>query len=108
MKFGIIVVLALFATAFAAHFLLADPGYVIINFRGYTVEMSVPVLIGIVLVLVFAIWVIRKIVLAPRRLGEAREGAVPGGPGLVVLKAQQRLQDAMGIAMVAAVSAVAK
>ena len=71
MKFGIIVVLVLFATAFAAHFLLADPGYVIINFRGYTVEMSVPVLLGIALVLVFAIWLIRKIVLAPRRLGEA-------------------------------------
>ena len=71
MKFGIIVVLALFASAFAAHFLLADPGYVIINFRGYIVEMSVPVLLGIAVVLVFAVWLIRKIVLAPRRLGEA-------------------------------------
>ena len=71
MKFGIIVVLVLFATAFAAHFLLADPGYVVINFRGYTVEMSVPVLLAIALLLVFAVWLIRKIVLAPRRLGEA-------------------------------------
>jgi HemY protein len=70
-KFGIIVVLVLFASAFAAHFLLADPGYVIINFRGYTVEMSVPVLLGIAVLLVFTIWLIRKIVLAPRRLGEA-------------------------------------
>ncbi len=49
MIFGIIVVLALFASAFAAHFLLADPGYVIINFRDYVV----------------------KVVLAPKRLGEA-------------------------------------
>ena len=71
MKFGIIVVLVLFASAFAAHFLLADPGYVIINFRGYTVEMSVPVLLGIAVLLVVTIWLIRKIVLAPRRLGEA-------------------------------------
>ncbi len=71
MKFGIIVVLALFASAFAAHFLLADPGYVIINFRGYIIEMSVPVLLGIAVVLVFAVWLIRKIILAPRRLGEA-------------------------------------
>ncbi|MBT8087434.1 MAG: heme biosynthesis protein HemY [Gammaproteobacteria bacterium] len=71
MKFGIIVVIALFASAFAAHFLLADPGYVVINFRGYTVEMSVPVLLGIAVLLVFAIWLIRKIVLAPRKLGEA-------------------------------------
>ena len=73
MKFGVIVVLALFASAFAAHFLLADPGYVIINFRGYTVEMSVPVLIGIAVVLLLAIWLIRKVILAPRRLGEAAE-----------------------------------
>lgn len=71
MKFGIIVVLALFASAFAAHFLLADPGYVIINFRGYVVEMSVPVLIGFAVFLLFAVWAIRKIALAPRRLGEA-------------------------------------
>ena len=71
MKFGIIVVLALFASAFAAHFLLADPGYVIINFRGYVIEMSVPVLLGLAVALVLAVWLIRKIVLAPRRLGEA-------------------------------------
>jgi HemY protein len=71
MKFGIIVLVALFASAFAAHFLLADPGYVIINFRGYVVEMSVPVLVGIAFVLLLAIWLIRKIFLAPRRLGEA-------------------------------------
>ena len=71
MIFGIIVLVALFASAFAAHFLLADPGYVIINFRGYMVEMSVPVLLGIALLLFFAVWAIRKIVLAPRRLGEA-------------------------------------
>lgn len=71
MKFGVIVVLVLFASAFAAHFLLADPGYVMINFRGYVVEMSVPVLIGLTVLLLFALWVIRKVYLAPRRLGEA-------------------------------------
>ncbi len=71
MKFGVIVLIALFVSAFAAHFLLADPGYVIINFRGYVVEMSVPVLIGLAFLLLLAIWLIRKIFLAPRRLGEA-------------------------------------
>ena len=71
MKFGIIVVVALIASAFVTYFLLADPGYVIINFRGYVIEMNVPVLIGIAALLVFAAWLIRKIVLAPRRLGEA-------------------------------------
>jgi len=70
-KIGIIVVLALFASAFAAHFLLSDPGYVVINFRGYLVEMSVPVLLLLTTALFGFIWVVRKIVLAPRRIGEA-------------------------------------
>ncbi len=71
MKFGIIVVVVLFVSAFGAHFLLADPGYVVINFRGYVIEMSVPVLVGLVIVLLLAVWLIRKIIVAPRRLGEA-------------------------------------
>ncbi len=71
MKFGIIVVVVLIASALGAHFLLADPGYVVINFRGYLVEMSVPVLVLLAAALVFAAWLIRKIIVAPRRLGEA-------------------------------------
>ncbi len=71
MKFGIIVVFALFASAFAAHFLLSDPGYVVINFRGYLVEMSVPVLVLLTATLFAMIWLIRKIIIAPRRIGEA-------------------------------------
>ena len=49
MKLGLIVVVAIVASAFAAHFLLEDPGYVVINFKGYLVEMSVPVLLGLFL-----------------------------------------------------------
>ena len=71
MKFSIIVVIATLVFAFAAHFLLQDPGYVAINFRGYLVEMSVPVLLGIAIVLVVAAWAIRKIIIAPRLIGEA-------------------------------------
>jgi len=70
-KFGIIVVVALILSSFAAHFLLADPGYVVISFRGYLVEMSVPVLAGLAVALVLSVWLIRKIIVAPRRLGEA-------------------------------------
>jgi len=70
-KFGIIVVVVLFISAFGAHFLLADPGYVVINFRGYVIEMSVPVLAGLAVALVLAVWLIRKLIVAPRRLGEA-------------------------------------
>jgi len=69
-KFGIIVVVVLIGSAFGAHFLLTDPGYVVINFRGYVVEMSVPVLALLAAALVLAAWVIRKIIVAPRRLGE--------------------------------------
>ena len=71
MKFSIIVVVATLLFAFAGHFLLEDPGYVAINFRGYLVEMSVPVLLGIAVALIFAVWAIRKLVIAPRLIGEA-------------------------------------
>ena len=71
MKFGAIVIAALILSAVAAHFLLGDPGYVAINFRGYLIEMSVPVLVGLTALLVLALWLIRRIVQAPRRLGEA-------------------------------------
>ena len=71
MKLGIIVVLALFASAFAAHFLLSDPGYVAINFRGYFIEMSVPVLVLLTAALFGTIWLLRKIIIAPRRIGQA-------------------------------------
>ena len=71
MKFSIVVVIATLIFAFAAHFLLEDPGYVAINFRDYLVEMSVPVLLGIFVSLVFAVWAIRKVIIAPRLIGEA-------------------------------------
>jgi HemY protein len=71
MKFGAIVVFALILSAVAAHFLLGDPGYVAINFRGYLIEMSVPVLIGVLVLLAITLWAVRRIIQAPRRLGEA-------------------------------------
>ncbi|MDH3613583.1 MAG: heme biosynthesis protein HemY [Gammaproteobacteria bacterium] len=71
MKLGAIVVVALILSAIAAHFLLGDPGYVAINFRGYLIEMSVPVLLSIAVLLVITVWLVRRIVQAPRRFGEA-------------------------------------
>ena len=79
MKIGIIVVLALFASAFGAHFLLSDPGYVVINFRGYVVEMSVPVLVLLTAALFGFIWLARKIIIAPRRIGEVASLFVDSG-----------------------------
>lgn len=73
MRLGVAIVLAVLVGAFAAHFLLADRGYVLVNFRGYVIEMSVP---GLVLVLAFAYLVVRAIAAAvalPRRWRAARE-----------------------------------
>jgi len=70
-KVGIIVVLALFGSTFAAHFLLSDPGSVVIDFHNYRVEMSVPVLALLTAALFGAIWLIRKVIIAPRRIGQA-------------------------------------
>lgn len=70
MKFGLLVVIAVIASAFAASFLLEDPGYVVIQFRGYLVEMSVPALTGVLVLLFFLGWTIVKLLRVPRKLGE--------------------------------------
>jgi HemY protein len=73
MRLGVAVVLAVLVGAFAAHFLLADRGYVLVNFRGYVIEMSVP---GLVLVLALAYALVRALVAvsrAPQRWRAARE-----------------------------------
>ncbi len=82
MKFGVIVVVALIISAFAAHFLLGDPGYVAISFRGYLIEMSVPVLLAMAVTLVILIWLIRRLIQAPRRLGEAAARYRSGRSGM--------------------------
>ena len=71
MKLGLLVIIALVVSAFAANLLLADPGYVVINFRGYLIEMSVPVLLALLVLTIVAAWLILKFFRTPRRLGEA-------------------------------------
>ncbi len=71
MKFGLIVVIALVVSAFAAHFLLQDPGYVVINFRSYLIEMSVPVLLAIIFLIIIGVWLMVKVFRAPKKLGQA-------------------------------------
>lgn len=71
MKFGLIVVAVAIVSAIGAQALLADPGYVAISVRGYLFEMSVPVLVGAVVVLIVSLWLLRQVWLAPRRLGQA-------------------------------------
>ncbi len=71
MRFGLWVVLTLVLGALAAHLLLTDPGYVVINVRGYVVEMSVPILLGLLLLTIAAVWLAWQLLKAPRKLGEA-------------------------------------
>ena len=72
MRVGVAALLAIVLGAFAAHFVLADRGYVLVNFRGYVIEMSVP---GLVIVLVACYLLVRALVAvadAPRRWRAAR------------------------------------
>ena len=71
MRLGIITVVVLLLSAFGVHFLLADPGSVAIVFRGQLVQMSVPVFVALAIALVLALWLLHKVIMAPRRLGEA-------------------------------------
>lgn len=71
MKFGLVVILTLIVSAIGANYLLQDPGYVVINFRGYIVEMSVPVLAALIVGLLVSIWIVVQVFRAPRKLGEA-------------------------------------
>ena len=71
MKFGLLVIIALVISALAANLLLADPGYVVISFRGYLIEMSVPVLLALFFLTIVSAWLIVKLFRTPRKLGEA-------------------------------------
>jgi len=70
-KLGIIIVVVLLLSAFGVHFLLADPGSVSIVFRGQLIEMSVPVFAGLAIAFLLLLWLLHKLITAPRRLGEA-------------------------------------
>jgi HemY protein len=74
MRLGLWVLAALFVGAFAAHFLLGDQGYVLIRFRGYVVEMSVPALVLAFVLAYASIRALRRLWRAPRALGEALAG----------------------------------
>lgn len=82
MKFGLIVLAALIVFSVTAVFLLTDSGYVVISFRGYLIEMSVPVALGLVALLLATIWLVRRLVAAPRKLGEAAGRYRAGRAGL--------------------------
>lgn len=71
MKFAALVVVIVVVAALTANFLIAEPGYVAIMFRGYRFEMSVLTLFGFIVLTVATILAIRWLVRAPQKLGEA-------------------------------------
>ncbi len=95
MRAGLIVVLLLLAVAVAAHFLAADPGYVLLLFQGWVVEMTVPVLLVLLLLLLAAAGLLRRVRLAPKRVAEraakasARRTGKRVARGLIALAAGQ-------------------
>jgi len=70
MKFGAWVVATLILGALGAHLLFADPGYVVINIRGWLIEMSVPILLALILATMLAVWLAWELLQAPKKLGE--------------------------------------
>jgi HemY protein len=91
MRFGLWALLALLLGSFVAHFVLADRGYVLINFRGYVVEMSVPGLLLVLIALYLGVRGIVALVRAPIwirktvRESRARRGGENLARGLVHL-----------------------
>ena len=71
MKTGFTIIVALLIGALAAHLVLPDNGYALINFRGYIIETSVPVLVLLLILAYLAVRTLVYIWQAPRRLGEA-------------------------------------
>jgi HemY protein len=69
-KIGLLLVLTLALGALSANYLLADNGYVLINFRGYAIEMSVPVLAFLLIVVYLVVRAGVRMWHAPRQLGE--------------------------------------
>ncbi len=71
MKAGLAMVLVLAVGAVLGHFLLADNGYVLVSFRGYVIEMSVPIALFLMVVAYLALRFVAWLWRVPRELGEA-------------------------------------
>src|SRR5690606_8932767 len=69
MRLGVALLVALFLGALAAHFLFEDRGYVLIDYRGYLIEMSVPALLFLIVLLYVAVRGAALMWRTPHRLG---------------------------------------
>jgi HemY protein len=71
MRGGLLLLLALAVGAVATHWLLGDQGYVLVDFRGWTLETSVPGLLIALMLLHVLVRLVGWILRAPRRLAHA-------------------------------------
>jgi HemY protein len=69
-KIGLLLVLTLALGALSANYLLVNPGYVLINYRGYAIEMTVPVLVFLLVLIYLVVRAGVRMWHAPRQLGE--------------------------------------
>lgn len=70
MKATVIILAALFGGSLLAHWLLADPGYVLLQFQGYTIQTSVPVLLALLILVYLSIRVLIHLWRTPKKLGQ--------------------------------------
>jgi len=83
-RWGLWALFALLLGAFVAHFVLEDRGYVLINFRSYIVEMSVPGLLLVLVALYLGVRGVVVLVRSPLRVRKAirERGLRRGGADL--------------------------
>jgi HemY protein len=70
-KISVLLLLSLAGGALIAQLLLRDTGYVLINFQGYLVELSVPLTVFLLALAYILVRLLVRAVRAPRKLGEA-------------------------------------
>ena len=71
MKLGFIVIGTLVLGAVLATWFSEDPGRLLLVFRGYTIQMSVPVMLLLLALLYIVVRIVIRILKAPRQLGAA-------------------------------------
>ena len=93
MRAGLAIVIALVIGAFAAHLVLEDGGYVLIEARGYVIEMSLPGLAVVLAVLYLLVRAVVAVWNAPHRLGRAVADRRHRRGGAQLTRARELLAD---------------
>ncbi|MEM7280141.1 MAG: heme biosynthesis HemY N-terminal domain-containing protein [Pseudomonadota bacterium] len=70
MKSAVVILTALLLSPILAHWLLDDPGYVLLHFRGYAIQTSIPILAALLVALYVVVRLLVRIWRAPKQLGE--------------------------------------